>query len=102
MNARYTRLGLVVLAAITFACAHNDHHDNVSMEKRAAAHGLISPDQAIEKAVAAKAGKVTAVDLDHEWLGYVYEIEVVDGSGIEWDIDIDAKSGQVRKMKQDH
>jgi uncharacterized membrane protein YkoI len=108
MVSTRTRLGLAAIAASLFACTlpavaddDDDDHDNATMEQRASAHGLISPEQAVEKALAAKAGKVTDVDLDHEWFGYVYEIELVDEAGVEWDIDIDAKSGEVRKVKRD-
>ena len=106
MISTRTRLGLAAIAASLFACtlpavADDDDHDNATMEQRASAHGLISREQAVQKALAAKAGKVTDVDLDHEWFGYVYEIELVDEAGVEWDIDIDAKSGEVRKIKRD-
>jgi uncharacterized membrane protein YkoI len=106
MSPTRIRLGLAVITATLFACAlpavaDDDDHDKATMEQRATAHGLISREQAVEKALAAKAGKVTDVDLDHEWFGYVYEIELVDEAGVEWDIDIDAKSGEVRKMKRD-
>jgi uncharacterized membrane protein YkoI len=106
MSPTCTRLGLAVTAATLLACAlpglaDDDDHDKATMEQRASAHGLISRDQAVEKALAAKNGKVTDVDLDHEWSGYVYEIELVDEAGVEWDIDIDAKSGEVRKIKRD-
>jgi len=106
MSPTCTRLGLAVIGATLLACtlpalADDNDHDKAAMEHKASAHGLISRDQAVEKALAAKAGKVTDVDLDHEWYGYVYEIELVDEAGVEWDIDIDAKSGEVRRMKRD-
>jgi uncharacterized membrane protein YkoI len=106
MSPTCTRLGLAVIAATLLACAlpglaDDDDHDKAIMEQKASAHGLISRDQAVEKALAAKNGKVTDVDLDHEWFGYVYEIELVDEAGVEWDIDLDAKSGEVRKIKRD-
>jgi uncharacterized membrane protein YkoI len=106
MSPTCTRLGLAVIAATLLACAlpglaDDDDHDKATMEQKASAHGLISRDQAVEKALAAKNGKVTDVDLDHEWFGYVYEIELVDEAGVEWDIDLDAKSGEVRKIKRD-
>ena len=107
MTISRMRPGLAVAAALAFACAlpaaadDDDHHDKAGMEGRASAHGLISPDQAVEKALAAKAGKVAGMDLEHEWYGHVYEIELVDEAGVEWDVDIDARSGEVRKIERD-
>ena len=97
MSPACTRLGLTLVATTLFACTllpDHDDHDKATMEQRASAHGLLSREQAVEKALAAKAGKVTEVNLDHEWYGYVYEIELVDEAGVKWDIDMDAKSGE--------
>ncbi|OPA91616.1 peptidase [Pseudomonas fluorescens] len=40
-------------------------------------------------------------DLDEEYGKYVYEVEVRDSNGLEWDIELDALSGQVLKNHQD-
>ncbi|MDQ3732118.1 MAG: PepSY domain-containing protein [Pseudomonadota bacterium] len=39
--------------------------------------------------------RVSQTDLDREWNRYVYKREVVDANGVEWDIDLDAKTGEV-------
>lgn len=33
--------------------------------------------------------------------GYVYEVEVLDAQGSEWDLDLDAKTGKVLKNERD-
>ncbi len=40
-------------------------------------------------------------DLDEAYGKYVYEVELQDADGIEWDIELDALSGQVLKNHQD-
>jgi uncharacterized membrane protein YkoI len=40
-------------------------------------------------------------DLDEEYGKYVYEVELEDRNGIEWDIELDALTGQVLKNHQD-
>ncbi|WP_455827136.1 PepSY domain-containing protein [Pseudomonas graminis] len=40
-------------------------------------------------------------DLDEAYGKYVYEVELEDANGIEWDIELDALSGQVLKNHQD-
>ncbi len=46
-------------------------------------------------------GRVTETDLDKEWTRYVYELEVVDRNGVEWDVELDAKTGDVLKQERE-
>lgn len=80
-----------------------DDDDPVKMRAIAEAAGLISVEQATEKALAAKPGTIIEVELDdRSWpQGWDYEFEIIDASGKEWDVDIDAKTGEVRKIKAD-
>jgi uncharacterized membrane protein YkoI len=45
--------------------------------------------------------RVSQTDLDREWKRYVYEREVVDANGVEWDIDLDAKTGEVLMQERE-
>ena len=65
--------------------------------------GLITLDQAKVKALAAKPGVVTDADLDDRDFGkgWDYEFEIVDADGREWEVDIDAKTGVVGKVRRD-
>lgn len=45
-------------------------------------------------------GVVTEVDLDDEAGIYIYEAEIVDRQGIEWDVDYDAKTGAVLSQRR--
>ena len=40
-------------------------------------------------------------DLDEAYGKYVYEVELEDAQGIEWDVELDALTGQVLKNHQD-
>ncbi|WP_411382447.1 PepSY domain-containing protein [Pseudomonas sp. MPB26] len=40
-------------------------------------------------------------DLDEEYGRYLYQVELEDAQGIEWDIELDALTGQVLKNHQD-
>lgn len=106
MKLPFKAAGLVAILAaastLTFTLpAAADDDDKANIQARATAAGLITADQAIEKALAAKAGTVVDVDLDDKWIGYVYEIEVVDDAGVEWDVDVNAKTGEVARVKRD-
>lgn len=65
--------------------------------------GLISMEEAIQKALVAKPGKVKTVELEEykKKSGWGYEVEIIDAQGKEWDVELDAKTGAVVEVKQD-
>lgn len=44
---------------------------------------------------------VTDTELEQEYGKYVYQVELRDTKGIEWDVELDAVTGQVLKNHQD-
>lgn len=46
-------------------------------------------------------GRVTETDLDKEWGGYVYEVEIIDRDGAEWDVEFSAKTGEVIEKERE-
>ncbi|MEJ6655764.1 MAG: PepSY domain-containing protein [Pseudomonas sp.] len=54
-----------------------------------------------EKALSVKAGQITDRDLEHEYGRYIYKLDVRADDGTDWDIDIDASTGDVLKTEQD-
>ncbi|MGR6739172.1 PepSY domain-containing protein [Pseudomonas chlororaphis] len=44
---------------------------------------------------------ITETELEEEYGKYIYQIEVRDPQGVEWDLELDAVSGQVLKDHQD-
>jgi uncharacterized membrane protein YkoI len=65
--------------------------------------GLLTLEQASEKALAAKPGSIIEAELDdRQWPeGWDYEFEIIDKDGKEWDVDVDAKTGEVRKVSKE-
>ncbi|RAU40731.1 MULTISPECIES: PepSY domain-containing protein [unclassified Pseudomonas] len=62
--------------------------------------------QSFEKLNAAALAKhpnatITETELEQEYGKYVYQVELRDGKGVEWDVELDAVSGQVLKDHQD-
>ncbi|MEO8627783.1 MAG: PepSY domain-containing protein [Betaproteobacteria bacterium] len=89
--------------AVAPALADDDDHDDAAkMEAIVKAGKFISPDEAREKALAAKPGSVIDVDLERSWRsGYHYEVEIIDAEMKEWEVHIDAKSGKVTSVERD-
>jgi uncharacterized membrane protein YkoI len=65
--------------------------------------GLIGVDEAKSIALEAKPGIIDDIDLDNRSFvgGWDYEIEVLGKDGKEWDVYINAETGEVRKVSRD-
>lgn len=64
--------------------------------------GTIQPLQDLnEKALALQPGTITDTDLDKHYGRYVYEVEIRDAEGQEWDVDLDASNGDVLEHRRD-
>ena len=62
--------------------------------------------QSFEKLNAAALAKhpnatITDTELEQEYGKYVYQVELRDAKGVEWDVELDATSGQILKDHQD-
>jgi uncharacterized membrane protein YkoI len=44
---------------------------------------------------------ITDTELEEEYGKYIYQVELRDPQGIEWDLELDAASGQILKDHQD-
>ena len=80
-----------------------DDDDAAEMLLISKAAGLISIEQASEKALVAKQGTIIDAELEkRNWpQGWDYEFEIIDAKGQEWDVNIDAKTGEARKVSRD-
>jgi uncharacterized membrane protein YkoI len=57
--------------------------------------------QLIEKLEKDFDGRVTDVELEREFTGDVYEVELVDSKHQEWDIEVDAHTGEIVRKHVD-
>lgn len=80
-----------------------DNDDLQEMEAISKQFGFISLEEAKAKALAAKSGVVKEAELDERKFGkgWKYEFEIVDSDGHEWEVDIDAKTGNVIGVERD-
>lgn len=81
------------------------HADDDAQEMKALVKqfGFITLEQASAKAQAAKPGVITDADLDDRDFGkgWDYEFEIADADGHEWEVYVDAKTGEVRKVSRE-
>jgi uncharacterized membrane protein YkoI len=45
--------------------------------------------------------QVQDTELENQWGRYVYQIELRDAQGFEWDMELDANTGEILKNQQD-
>ncbi|WP_296591915.1 PepSY domain-containing protein [Methylophaga sp.] len=93
---------LITLAgsALNFPVLADDINE---MNAKSEQLGLIGVDEAKSIALEAKPGIIDDIDLDNRSFvgGWDYEIEVLGKDGKEWDLYINAETGEVRKVSRD-
>lgn len=82
--------------------AHADD-DLQEIEAYSKQFNLISLEEAKAKALEAKSGVVKEAELESRKLskGWDYEFEIVDADGVEWEVNVDAKTGKVGGIYRD-
>lgn len=96
---------LSMLGAVVAMSARADDDDAAEMQAIAQSAGLLTVQEASEKALAAKPGTIVETDLDRRlWplAGWDYEFDIVDAQGQKWEVEIDAKTGEPRRMMRDY
>lgn len=89
-----------VLIAGSFLLAANISQAEDSGQKKQAAPELSM--EAVTSQMEEKYdGTVTEVELDREWRGDVYEIEIRGRDGYEYDVEVDANSGEILKEERE-
>ncbi|ODN66946.1 PepSY domain-containing protein [Methylophaga muralis] len=90
----------LVSSVISFSAVADDI---VEMQTKSEQLGLISVDEAKSIALEAKPGIIDDIDLENRSFfgGWDYEIEVLGKDGKEWDVYVNAETGEVRKVSRD-
>lgn len=86
--------------ALSFSAFADDINE---MNAKSEQLSLISVEEAKALALEAKPGIVDDIDLENRSFfgGWDYEIEVLGKDGKEWDVYINAETGEVRKVSRD-
>ena len=97
-----TALSCASIIAMTASLAHaRDLGPDEALRLRDAGT-IVSFEKRNATALAKHPGStVTQTELEEEYGKYIYQVELRDPQGIEWDVELDAVSGQVLKDHQD-
>lgn len=85
--------GAVIIGGVTMVA-------NAEQSVSATPKGLLTTDEAKAIAIKSVGGKVMKIELDREKSVDVYDVEI-QSKGIEYDLDIDAKTGKVLRTEKD-
>ena len=95
---------ILVIFSVVYVMSFPVLADNLhEIETKSEQLGLISIEEAKSIALEAKPGIIDDIDLENRAFlgGWDYEIEVLGKDGKEWDVYINAETGEVRKVSRD-
>lgn len=75
--------------------------DDNAMQALSRSGQIISPENIAHTLERKYGGRVTDLDFERGLLRYYYEIEMRDPDGTEWDIEVDARSGELLYKQRD-
>lgn len=101
-----TLTALLTAATLTFTAGFAQADVPVDQIPQLVKDGKIKPLEELNQIVLKlhPGATITDSDLDNHHSGsfYEYEVEVRDAQGVEWDVDLNATTGEVLKNKKDH
>lgn len=93
---------LLVLLCFALALpplAHADDDKRIRQLQRSGE--ILSLEQIFDRARKVKPGRIVDVDLDKDDGRYLYEIELLESSGKVWEMEFDARTGELLQLEQD-
>ncbi|WP_068829842.1 PepSY domain-containing protein [Pseudomonas sp. BMS12] len=101
MNKLTTLFAATALATTAGIAQARDLGPDEALKLRDA--GTIQSFEKLNAAALAKhpGSKVEETELEEEYGRYIYQVEVRDAQGVQWDLELDAATGQILKDHQD-
>ncbi|WP_335944500.1 PepSY domain-containing protein [Pseudomonas sp. G166] len=99
---RLTAFFIATLMALGAGLAHARDLNDDEARKLRDAGTILSFEKLNAIALAEHPGAtLTDTELDEEYGRYIYQVDLRDAKGIEWDLELDAANGEVLKNHQD-
>lgn len=99
----FSRLALgVVLASVAVAASARDLGPDEALKLRDS--GKVQSFEKLNEIALAQhpEAKIHETELEEEWGRYVYKLELVDAQGQEWDVELNAATGEILKNRIDN
>ncbi|MBD9485191.1 PepSY domain-containing protein [Pseudomonas sp. PDM14] len=102
MNKLTALFAITTLAATAGIAQARDLGPDEALKLRDA--GTIQSFEKLNAAAIAKhpGSKVEETELEEEYGRYIYQVELRDAQGLQWDLELDATNGQILKDQQDN
>jgi len=92
--------GAILLLLVGNAAFGSDNHEAA---RRLSEAGEILPLETIlQRAQQHQPGRVLEVEFDNDRGQYIYEVEILNTKGIVWELELDARTGQLLERKQEN
>lgn len=97
MNIRNLMLIAGILSLTGTGVVYADDDVGPDQAVKLLQEGKIKPFEELNKTALAKhpGATIEETELEKEYNGYVYEVELRDEQGVEWNVELDAESGKV-------
>jgi uncharacterized membrane protein YkoI len=92
-------LGLLLAFALPPAGADDD--DQVRARELSRSGRILPLERIAERAQAVHPGRLLEIDLEERHGRTIYEVELLDAQGRTWEIELDARTGEVLRSKED-
>jgi uncharacterized membrane protein YkoI len=117
MNVKVVAFSLIALAGTVVLLAsglggagkeHDDHdeeeyeiHEHAAVRSMAGSGDILSLEEVLQHARQLHAGRVLEIELEEKRSGPVYEVEILDDGGVVWEMNFDARSGELLEEEQE-
>lgn len=91
----------VAVGFTMFASAAENEQDNVDIEGAMKAGEILPLEEIIHRAKSEVPGRITEIELGHSDGRYLYEVDVMDDSGVKRELKLDAKSAELLSSEVD-
>jgi uncharacterized membrane protein YkoI len=97
------KLSITILVLALFSACANARDLRLDEVLKLHDSGSIRSFEELNRAALAQhpGGVIRDTEIEHEWGRYIYQMELVDAQGVEWDIKLDATTGEILKNHQD-
>jgi len=77
------------------------HGERSVARKLQKAAQILSLEEIHAKALAAKPGRIIETDFEIKGERYTYEVDILDAHGVFWEVEINARTGELVRMKEE-
>ena len=94
-------LGTIPLLLLLFGNAAFGSDDHETARRLSDAGEILSLETILQRAQQYQPGRVLEVEFDNDRGQYIYEVEILNAKGVVWELELDARTGQLLERKQE-